>query len=81
MIRYYSDAEKWHKLERVNHKGGLYFVIFKSDEPRRLSNEDITLLKEELGCDTALRANGMIYFCQQISEAEILEEYKNNEND
>jgi hypothetical protein len=69
-----TDIQKWHTLERVNHKGDLYFIIFKEQEPKGLTNEDIMTVKKELNCDTVLRANGYIYFCQQISNAEILEE-------
>lgn len=74
MIKYYqNDKDKWYNLERVNHKGNIYFVIFKTGEPKGFTNENITLIKEELKCDVALRANGLIYFCQQIPNAEIIE--------
>lgn len=77
--RFATDIEKFYALERVNHKGELYFVIFKAQEPRGLSHEDIMELKKELECDIVLRANGFIYFCQHITNAEIIEETKDTE--
>lgn len=69
-----SDTKKWHTLERLNHKGELYFVIFKENEPTGLLNDDIMGIKKYLKCDIVLRANGLIYFCQQITNAEIIME-------
>jgi len=77
----HSDIQKWYTLERVNHKGELYFVIFKAQEPRGISHENIMLIKKELECDIVLRANGNIYFCQQITNAEIIEEIANENNE
>lgn len=76
---YATDTQKFYKLERITHKGDLYFVIFKAQEPVGLKHEDIMELKKNLGCDIVLRANGLIYFCQQISNAEIIEETKDTE--
>jgi exosome complex RNA-binding protein Rrp4 len=76
----HSDIQKWYTLERVNHKDNMYFVIYKEVEPRGLTHENITLVKESLKCDIVLRANGYIYFCQQITNAEIIEETANENN-
>ena len=37
-----------------------------------LKNPDIRVLKEWFRCDTLLRAEGKLYFCRLIKEAEII---------
>jgi exosome complex RNA-binding protein Rrp4 len=75
-----TDTQKWFALERINHKDDIFFVIYKEKEPKGLSNNDITAIREELNCDIVLRANGIIYFCQKIENAEIIEETLNVNN-
>ena len=38
----------------------------------QLKNPDIRVLKEWFKCDTLLKAEGKLYFCRLIKEAEII---------
>jgi beta-N-acetylglucosaminidase len=69
-----SDIQKWYTLERINHNGELYFVILKIQEPKGITTEEINDVKELLNCNIVLRSSGFLYFCQQIQNAEIIEE-------
>jgi beta-N-acetylglucosaminidase len=75
-----TDIQKWYTLEQVHHNNETYFVILKIQESKNISIEDINDFKELLNCNIVLRSNGFLYFCQQIQNAEIIEEQftKNN---
>ena len=62
--------------EIVNYKDNLYIVKRKFQDHKDFPIKEA---KEVYMCDTALRKNGILYLCQLIEEAEIIEETKNNE--
>lgn len=69
-----NDSVKLYSLERVNFNDNVYFVIYKVKEQSVPLTEKINEAKELLECDTVLRSNGYLYFCQQMTNAEIIEE-------
>ena len=52
---------------------GNAFVIKREIPEQQLKNPDYNLLKQWFHCDTIIRNNGKLYFCNKIEDAEIIE--------
>ena len=59
--------------EIASFNGNLYIVVRKfHDHP----NFPTTEAKDYYFCDTVLRKDGILYICQTIEEAQVIEEYE-----
>ena len=52
---------------------GNAFVIKREIPEGQLKAPDMGLLKQWFNCDTVLRNDGKLYFCDKIQDAEIIE--------
>ena len=64
--------------EVVTYKDELYIVKRKFTEHKDFPT---TEMREYLLCDLVLRREGKLYFCEQIKQAEIIEEIKTEKDE
>ena len=52
---------------------GQAFVVKREIKESRLKNPDFAILKQLFHCDTVIRNEGMLYFCNKIEDVEFQE--------
>ena len=61
------------RKEFIRYNDKLYLIIEIYSE-QRVKSDKIQELRELLGCDIVLRKDGLLLYCEQIAEAEVITE-------
>jgi hypothetical protein len=59
-------------MKQIIYNNDKAYQLVRVIPENQLKNPDIRVLKEWFKCDTLLKAEGKLYFCRLIKEAEII---------